>query len=1349
MADHVTGISLRDVRKLLEEKPIDDAPLDAVSKLLDAAILLSPLIAGPVVGASLLVLVEPKNALVELGRDAIRKFAKPDSGDYMAQATRFAAANCLLTYTAYFDALNRRLPDLMKQVKFSGEDKKQIAEGLTGHRSRVILRKRKKGQRDFQDGFYPDKLADRPISVPHPVNDGLEDDVRFAMYGAMSWRVIELLTSYEAVWAQLGDGERDRLSTVVTDKVPVLAQKLYRDGLVGLSVDFPQFLTWLLLTDQHTKDALIRKLGADVRTEFELTGRALDLGFKDLAEQMEGFRHALAALGAPLAGGPIGDDLVGVASDLHTRYLAQIGKPVIEDSYKPADGPKLGYPTIDESYVPQAYRLAFYDETAVHLEQDETWTARPVGGNLGDFLVRYLDSAYSTQQPLLILGHPGSGKSLLTRLLAARLAYPGYTTIRVELRDADPKMNIQQQIETQIYNDISQRVTWAKFARAMPAPPVVILDGYDELLQATGSTHADYLAKVQRFQQDEADLHRPVRVIVTSRLALIDKVSIPYGTTIARLEEFDEPRRAEWTKVWNDHNTAYFAETGVEPFELPGNPSITDLAAQPLLLLMLALYDSAANDLSSQPDIDQTQLYHELLTRFIRRELDKDASGFRSLPEADQKARLGRELDRLGVVAIGTFNRQTLVIRRDELDKDLRYFAAEQRGTNPGPPALSPAELLIGSFFFIHVSRSRLAEAPADPTVGPAAFEFLHKTFGEFLTAEYLLSQVLAQTGEVADLAGDPRREATLQRHLELLDEVWFTCLVHTPLYTQPNVLAMLSQRGTRRLGEGTRSRAELLAALDQIILAQLRGLLTATTLPPLATRDRNSPYEPQPVLGHLAIYSLNLILLRAYLSDEPLFLNENDLGGRSGACRPWDRLTATWRAWFPPEGLAALASTLTATRRGTAIAIEPHGSPLARATGTPLAAAYNVSLAFGDNLTLASHGLNLIQLEPTTKEYLDKLSLRVADGDETSLGAALDVMRWRASSRPGGELEINEADIARHYGLDVYPDFPPGYLPPGLSLDHAEVANRVLLSPARREGRRDVRPDMGTFARLPRYVAEVIVHYNASLQPEWLVSLVGDRQRGEWRELLAGPGAAPVLHALLRQGGVPYSYLPADPAFTDQLDTIFDADTAASLAIIAWQADLPLCIRALDVLIHACKQGSWALLEIPAELWSPLTDILISGKPGVKERRKEIAKLIKLEPITSAEPDSEISMSPIMMEFLIHALRIGVPFTREYMENITAEAMKSSWLLGDSPRRWLLLLIRWARENNNRAFIKDIFSRTSRYNSEKTGFQWQEVLGIPRGHTQESLDADKFALSLNLTYRETTDLRWAIEVNR
>ena len=71
------------------------------------------------------------------------------------------------------------------------------------------------------------------------------------------------------------------------------------------------------------------------------------------------------------------------------------------------------------------------------------WGKRPDMKIFGPFIVRYLQSVYSIKAPLLVLGHPGSGKSLLSEMIAARLAYPAYTIIRVELRDVDPDAEVR------------------------------------------------------------------------------------------------------------------------------------------------------------------------------------------------------------------------------------------------------------------------------------------------------------------------------------------------------------------------------------------------------------------------------------------------------------------------------------------------------------------------------------------------------------------------------------------------------------------------------------------------------------------------------------------------------------------------------------------------------------------------------------------------------------------------------------------------------------------------------------------------------------------------------------------
>ena len=622
---------------------------------------------------------------------------------------------------------------------------------------------------------------------------------------------------------------------------------------------------------------------------------------------------------------------------MHRYYSAHISRPIIDDTYDAGTlGATLSYPHKVDIFVPQAYKTIRYAGRDMHLEHEKQWQV-PVHDELGPFLVRYLQSAYSVQTPLLILGHPGSGKSLLTEIIAARLAHPAYTTVRVELRDIDPDIELQAQIEEQIFKDTGRTINWANFADTLRAnPPLVILDGYDELLQSSGKVFADYLDRVRRFQEREELYGRPVRVLVTSRITLIDKARIPLGTTVVRLLEFDQKRRQTWADIWNRHNEPYFHRSGVRKFELPQTPKnvklreqqsrLLQLAEQPLLLLMLALYDSSGNQLNKQSDIDQTVLYNSLLTRFIERERGKgdDGSEFAALDDAERAAQLDADMQRLGVAAIGMFNRQAVHIRREELNSDISYFDLEREIPTASGTRLTQADLLLGSFFFVHESKSAAADA-ADRGLGPAAFEFLHNTFGEFLAADCILRWVLAETQTVHTLRREPTLQAVLQQELETLNEPWFACLIHTSLHTRPVILTMLREWATHRIALADRSRPEVLAALDLIVSAQLKNILTGHTPPNLLPRGRETPYSPLPLLGHLAIYSLNLVMLRTVLAEDGYRLREQDLAGEHVECRAWDRLVQLWRSWFPLENLTGVAAILDAGRTHDGVVLMPR----------------------------------------------------------------------------------------------------------------------------------------------------------------------------------------------------------------------------------------------------------------------------------------------------------------------------------------------------------------------------------------------------------------------------------------
>jgi hypothetical protein len=171
-----------------------------------------------------------------------------------------------------------------------------------------------------------------------------------------------------------------------------------------------------------------------------------------------------------------------------------------------------------------------------------------------------------------------------------------YVAVRVALREVPADSDLQSQIEYAIRDATGESLSWPMLARsAGGALPVVLLDGFDELLQATGIGQTDYLEQIVRLQEREADQGRPVAVIVTSRTAVADSARIPVGATAVRLEPFTDPQIRRWLAIWNASNAAYQARRKPQPLSAEAVLRQRVLASQPLLLLMLALYDADDN----------------------------------------------------------------------------------------------------------------------------------------------------------------------------------------------------------------------------------------------------------------------------------------------------------------------------------------------------------------------------------------------------------------------------------------------------------------------------------------------------------------------------------------------------------------------------------------------------------------------------------------------------------------------------------------------------------------------------------------------------------------------------------
>lgn len=524
-------------------------------------------------------------------------------------------------------------------------------------------------------------------------------------------------------------------------------------------------------------------------------------------------------------------------------YTSALAEPITPAGDMPVG---LKIPTLEVGYIDHRIRAA--EVTASAEPGRESWWADiPINGSARNFLFANLTSPEALTAPLVLLGQPGSGKSVLTRILAAQFSTPDFLPVRVELRQADVEEELQDRIEFAIRSATGEIVQWPEIADSGDRVlPVVIFDGFDELLQATGVAQNDFLIRVQEFQEREARLGRPLAVLVTSRTAVTDRTRFPRGTVAVRLEPFDEGQIAAWLNIWEQTNGVSLAGRGMRPLPVTVALGYGELAEQPLLLLMLALYDADTNVLQRRSAVmSRTELYSRLLKDFASREIRKHAP---ALPEDALARAIEHELFRLSVVAFAMFNRRSQWVPEAGLDVDFSALLIDKGPNKPRSGRsrfeLTAAELAVGRFFFVHEARATHERRQL------RTYEFLHATFGEYLVARLVVHILYAmlQSEQVSVSTPEDGTDS----------EMLYALLSFAALTARGPVVAFLGDLFDQL---GTRERiaiAEILLRLhDRALFRQDETVY--------------SQYEPlavSPVTRHAA-WSANLVVLAVLAAGE------------------------------------------------------------------------------------------------------------------------------------------------------------------------------------------------------------------------------------------------------------------------------------------------------------------------------------------------------------------------------------------------------------------------------------------------------------------------------------------------
>ncbi|QIF03935.1 pentapeptide repeat-containing protein [Roseimicrobium sp. ORNL1] len=429
----------------------------------------------------------------------------------------------------------------------------------------------------------------------------------------------------------------------------------------------------------------------------------------------------------------------GVREQAWEGYLAWLEREL--------DSPMFGEPFgLRQLYVPLRayYHLRSENKKAplseMHLAPREH--QRRVAVMLEEHLLHWLDHSDKSDSVRVLSGGPGSGKSSLTRMLAAAVNRDtSWRALHLPLH--------QVNYRGELAPVIAEYLQKTRLLADHPAHPLdcvegddrilLVFDGLDELAmlgKIAQNQASQFVQAVKELVRDQNTTSVRVKALISGRTVVMDGLEdqfrregsvlhlLPYvvGNSDKELYEHGwsllekiDQRVLWWRK--------YAELKGGEHKDVPLNHGeLTEITSEPLLNYLLALaYGAGGLDFSRQ--VTQNQIYESLVGEVYRRRWGNGENfHVRGMPPEHFQ----RVLEEVAVAAWHGDGRKTTVGEIKQHCKDAgieKMLEVFQEGAEAG------VLRLLTAFFF------RQAGIRADEN----AFEFTHKSFGEYLVARRIV----------------------------------------------------------------------------------------------------------------------------------------------------------------------------------------------------------------------------------------------------------------------------------------------------------------------------------------------------------------------------------------------------------------------------------------------------------------------------------------------------------------------------------------------------------------------------------------------------------------------------------
>lgn len=418
-------------------------------------------------------------------------------------------------------------------------------------------------------------------------------------------------------------------------------------------------------------------------------------------------RCALPTVRVALAGAmpgsfPLPDAAVWTAYRAH--LTGRLDRPIWDDPEGVALRPLWVTPRCERvRYVEREPRLAGFGVAR------ELAPEAPVD----DVITALVDEVLAAREPrvTLVVGPAGLGKTALCEVLADRLARrDDLSPVHLRLRDVDGDRPLLDELHR-----VLRAEGFAFEVGVTSAPrPVLVLDGFDELGDARRGTLSVFMSQLQRLLR-EGRVHAAV---LTGRDALLrDRdAALPDDAVVFALRPFDDARIQRWCAQWELATGRAFDATQLAQ-DSSAEDSLRGVASLPLMLYMLARMAAEGRTVHAQSFEAGAEAYRTILDWCCERHQRE------------------RPHDRWNRVTLRRFLRAagyaSVVHGRDVLLLDDLQHALRALGLEVGDDAAR-----------LSAEHTVLAFGRRGPT--EATWEFTHRSFAEFLAAEWMASRVFA-----------------------------------------------------------------------------------------------------------------------------------------------------------------------------------------------------------------------------------------------------------------------------------------------------------------------------------------------------------------------------------------------------------------------------------------------------------------------------------------------------------------------------------------------------------------------------------------------------------------------------